>query len=391
MEAADLLGLVHPIAVGALQPGVEGFVLKVDAVLATKAQAHLDLAELRGLKARGRDEVVAEVEEVKRRHRLQHVELVHAELEDLPDAAQQPRGGADVAVIDVIRREDALNGVHLEQDLLEPQLDVLETMTPLDFLDFRDHLVPASGFQSAQFRQIEVRLGLRRQDRINFEDKPFDARLQGADRDRVNQTEQVGSLHDQVEAWLERTPFIEMGGFTFRETYRKVVTDMLSRDEETIRTNPLLQDAERELELAGLKRAQVKFDALFDESIHAAQREEGGWRLSWRALQAALFITLYRDEPALQVPFTLLSRMMDIDETLTIWRYRHSLMVQRMIGLKIGTGGSSGHQYLRRTAEQHRVFGDLFALSTFLIPRSALPPLPDAVRAEMGLTYSRKG
>ncbi|MBK7761122.1 MAG: tryptophan 2,3-dioxygenase [Deltaproteobacteria bacterium] len=271
------------------------------------------------------------------------------------------------------------------------QLDVLETMTPLDFLDFRDHLVPASGFQSAQFRQIEVRLGLRRQDRINFEDKPFDARLQGADRDRVNHTEQVKSLHDQVEAWLERTPFIEMGGFTFRESYRKVVTDMLSRDEETIRTNPLLQDAEREVELAGLKRAQVKFDALFDESIHAAQREEGGWRLSWRALQAALFITLYRDEPALQVPFTLLSRMMDIDETLTIWRYRHSLMVQRMIGLKIGTGGSSGHQYLRRTAEQHRVFGDLFALSTFLIPRSALPALPDAVRAEMGLTYSRKG
>jgi tryptophan 2,3-dioxygenase len=60
-----------------------------------------------------------------------------------------------------------------------------------------------------------------------------------------------------------------------------------------------------------------------------------------------------------------------------------------MIGRKIGTGGSSGHDYLRQTAERHRVFGDLFALSTFLIPRSRLPGLPEGLRHAMGYRYAR--
>jgi tryptophan 2,3-dioxygenase len=59
-----------------------------------------------------------------------------------------------------------------------------------------------------------------------------------------------------------------------------------------------------------------------------------------------------------------------------------------MIGRKVGTGGSSGHDYLRQTAEKHRVFGDLFALSTFLIPRSRLPELPAQMRQAMGYTYA---
>jgi tryptophan 2,3-dioxygenase len=87
-------------------------------------------------------------------------------------------------------------------------------------------------------------------------------------------------------------------------------------------------------------------------------------------------------------PFRLLSLLMDIDETLTFWRYRHALMVERMIGRRIGTGGSSGHAYLRSTAERDRIFGDLFELSTFLIPRSALPELPADVRRRRGFVYA---
>jgi hypothetical protein len=103
-------------------------------------------------------------------------------------------------------------------------------------------------------------------------------------------------------------------------------------------------------------------------------------------VQAALFITVYREMPALQQPFRLLSLLMDIDQTLTFWRYRHALMVERMIGRKIGTGGSSGHAYLRSTAERHRIFGDLFQLSTFLIPRSSLPELPADVKRRLDLS-----
>src|SRR5690606_37682526 len=138
--------------------------------------------------------------------------------------------------------------------------------------------------------------------------------------------------------------------------------------------------AEAAAERRALEAALARFEALFDEAKYRAEAARGSWRMSWRALQAALFITLYRDEPALQGPFGLLALLMDIDEAMALWRHRHALMVQRMIGLKVGTGGSSGHDYLARTAERHRVFGDLFLLSTYLLPRSALPPLPYAVR-----------
>jgi tryptophan 2,3-dioxygenase len=144
----------------------------------------------------------------------------------------------------------------------------------------------------------------------------------------------------------------------------------------------------RTADLQSLEAAGRRFEALFDDAAHRRLVAEGVWSFSARALQAALFINLYRDEPALQLPFRLLSLLMDIDEQLTAWRYRHALMVQRMIGLKLGTGGSSGHDYLRLTAERHRVFRDLFALSTFFIPRSRLPALPPAVRRAMDYRYA---
>jgi tryptophan 2,3-dioxygenase len=274
------------------------------------------------------------------------------------------------------------------QKLLLQQLDVLETMTPLDFLDFRDLLFPASGFQSVQFRLLEACLGLRRADRLNLDERPYDARLPEADRQRLRDAEGRPSLADQIEGWLERTPFVSVAGYDFREVYRQAVTDMLEGEAAVIRANPALGETEKTAEIDSLAAARARFESIFDEDRHRALRAQGEWHLSWQALQAALFINLYRDEPALQLPFALLSRLMDIDETLTSWRYRHALMVQRMIGRKVGTGGSSGHDYLRRTAERHRVFADLFALSTFFIPRSQLPALPEELRQAMGYRYS---
>ena len=110
--------------------------------------------------------------------------------------------------------------------------------------------------------------------------------------------------------------------------------------------------------------------------------------MSRAAVQAALFIIVYRDRPVLQLPFRLLAALMNVDELLTLWRYRHALMVQRMIGVKIGTGGSAGHDYLRDTAAKHRIFSDLFRLSTYLIPRSRLPKLPRELEDAMGYRYT---
>lgn len=272
--------------------------------------------------------------------------------------------------------------------LLIRQLDVLETMTPLDFLEFRDFLVPASGFQSLQFRLIEVRLGLSRERRASQYAHSFDRQLSGAERDRLRRAEAEPSLLLRLEAWLERMPFVDIGGYRFHQVYRAAVLDMLQGDLLQVEESASLTEAARQESRAALLGALERFKGILDEAGYQRDREHGVWTLSWRALQAALFIVLYRDEPILQLPFSLLSRLMDIDETITAWRHRHALMVQRMIGVRIGTGGSVGHEYLRRSTDEHRVFADLFALSTFLIPRSALPPLPDEMRRQMDFAYA---
>lgn len=290
----------------------------------------------------------------------------------------------DRAMAPVVRSLDRVREI---LRLLIQQVDVLETMTPLDFLDFRDLLYPASGFQSWQFRLIEVRLGLRSSQRVSYDGKGFAERLKGDDRARLTEAEAGPKLIDQLDAWLERTPFLSHEGWTFEEVYRDAVRGQLEADATRLAANRTLAETQREAQLNRLEREMARFDALFDEASYEALRRDGQWHMSRQALQAALFITLYRDEPICQQPFRLLSLLMDIDEEMTTWRNRHALMVQRMIGSRIGTGGSSGHNYLRTTAEAHQVFGDLFALSTFLIARSDLPPLPATLRRAMGFSY----
>ena len=65
-------------------------------------------------------------------------------------------------------------------------------------------------------------------------------------------------------------------------------------------------------------------------------------------------------------------------------------MVHRMIGAKVGTGGSSGHQYLMETVDKHRIFVDLFNLSTYLVPRSELPELPKELIEHLGFSFTSK-
>lgn len=263
------------------------------------------------------------------------------------------------------------------------QIDLLETMTPLDFLDFRNVFRSASGFQSLQFRELEIRLGLRSADRAAYDGKAYSSYLPEEDRKVVAALEAKASLFDQVDGWLSRTPFVATGGFDFWAAYRQAVADMVAGDKKNIAANDSFGDAARQMEMAKLDNLQKQFDALFSDN----PKEKLPWRLSPNALRAALFINLYRDYPVLQVPSKILSDLMDIDETMTLWRYRHALMVQRMLGMKMGSGGSSGHDYLLQTAAKNRIFLDLFALSTFMIPRSMLPVLPPEVEKKMGFSY----
>lgn len=273
------------------------------------------------------------------------------------------------------------------QKLLVDQLRVLETMTPLDFLEFRDYLNPSSGFQSVQFRLIENKLGLRPQDRLEYSHCPYHAYVDAPAAARMVASEKEPSLFALVERWLERTPFLDLGGYKFWEAYRSAVERMLSADAALIGKNAVLSPQRKRAQLGKLEETRRHFASLFDAKRHAALVKSGHRRLSQKALLAALFIHLYRDQPMLQLPFKLLTLLVDLDELMTTWRYRHALMVRRMIGMKVGTGGSSGYGYLSETVERHKVFSDFFDLSTFLIPRSSLPALPPAIERSLSFRY----
>ena len=86
----------------------------------------------------------------------------------------------------------------------------------------------------------------------------------------------------------------------------------------------------------------------------------------------------------LQTPFQVLDNLLGIDEQMSTWRYRHMSMVQRTIGMRIGTGGSSGRDYLKGALDKHYIFAELAQLTTFLIERSRLPELSPQMQERLG-------
>jgi tryptophan 2,3-dioxygenase len=179
--------------------------------------------------------------------------------------------------------------------VLVAQLDILETMTPLEFLSFRERLEAASGFQSDQFRQLEFMLGLKSREAI--------ARFPDGSRARQALEARYGAP-TLWDAFLQ---------YLAREGY-DVPPAQLARDvTAAVQPSPEMQ---------------------------------------------ALFVDLYRRDPK---NAELCERLVDLDEGVQEWRYRHLKMVQRTIGTRSGTGGSSGADYLGTTVGRP-VFPDLWAV-----------------------------
>jgi tryptophan 2,3-dioxygenase len=240
--------------------------------------------------------------------------------------------------------------------LLIHQVDVMETMTPMDFLDFRDMLRPASGFQSWQFKIIEGYLGLKFQQRHGQE--YYLSQLRPEQVEMIKEAEAEKSLLGLVNDWLERIPFTdeERNWKKYQEAY----VASLSEEE---------------------KDNAQSFGLFFSDDSKIERS------LSAKACRAALFIMLYRGYPILQLPFQLLNNLIEIDEQLSTWRYRHMNMVQRMIGTRIGTGGSSGKDYLKAAADKHYIFADLAKLTSFLIERRKLPRLSIETERKLGFAH----
>jgi tryptophan 2,3-dioxygenase len=280
-----------------------------------------------------------------------------------------------------------LNRVVEIQRVLNNQLKVIETMTPLDFMKFRDYLMPASGFQSIQFRMIELKLGLREKYRIGMAREFFNSRLKQEDRELLQELEKQPTLFELVNTWLSRMPFANMRGFDFWHEYLNVVNTMLDRDKKIIEGNKTLRPKELEFELMNLEATRVNYHTLLDEKKYEELYKSGTVRMTRNAKLSAIFINLFRDEPILQLPYRLMNHLIDIDEMFTTWRYQHSIMAHRLLGTKIGTGGSSGHEYLKKAADNNRLFPDLFDMATFLIPEETIPTLPKEIKRDLGFVF----
>ncbi len=250
--------------------------------------------------------------------------------------------------------------------VLVHQIDILETMTPMDFLDFRDMLRPASGFQSWQFKELEAKLGLKFEHRYGQE--YYISKLRPEQINIIQKAESEKSLLELVNDWLERMPlapsFNEEEKESFWIDYRKCYENSLA-------------DVEKD-NLTALD------EVFFETSKLGSQMLNSHRSLSAQACRAALFIMLYRGYPLLQLPFQLLNALLEIDEQLSSWRYRHMNMVHRMIGTRIGTGGSSGKEYLKAAADKHYIFKEIAHLNSFLIERRKLPVLSSALEKRLG-------
>lgn len=242
--------------------------------------------------------------------------------------------------------------------VLVHQVDIMETMTPMDFLDFRDMLRPASGFQSWQFKELEAKLGLKFELRHGKE--YYTSQLKPEHVAVIKEAEHKKSLLELVNDWLERMPFFE-GNQDFWKIYKQAYTSSLVQEE---------------------KNNLAAFEIIFENELTAEEKLQRS--LSSAACRAALFIILYRGYPVLQLPFQLLNALLEIDEQLSSWRYRHMNMVHRMIGTRIGTGGSSGKDYLKAAADKHYIFREIAQLNSFLLERRKLPELSKEVENKLG-------
>ncbi len=250
--------------------------------------------------------------------------------------------------------------------VLVQQIDIMETMTPMDFLDFRDMLRPASGFQSWQFKIMEAKLGLKFEQRHG--QSYYTSQLKQKDIDIIKDAEKGPSLIQLINAWLERMPFFDE--VELWKNYSSLTGKNFWDDYENIYVTSLA-DAE--------KNNEEFFKNIFSDTSASTERN-----LTPKASRAALFIMLYRGYPMLELPFQLLDTLLEIDNQLGNWRNRHINMVQRMIGTRIGTGGSSGAGYLKAAMDKHYIFKELAQLNSFLIDRRKLPALSKELTDKLG-------
>lgn len=263
---------------------------------------------------------------------------------------------------------------------------LVETITPRDFLHFRDHLFPASGGQSVQFREIEIVLGLSEHERIpyvgsgSYQDvlRESDGSEGWAIRRVRDRLADGPTLREAIDAWLYRTPIngsspdqpgdaavVEKFVDEYLGTHGEAIAEMCERACGMVHSAAEMAQLERRYESERISAGE------FLRAEDVAAGEERNRRRRIRA--AALFIEIYRELPLLAWPREVVDGLVAMEQAYVIFRQRHARMVERIIGRRTGTGGSKGVDFLDEGARHYRIFKDLWAARTVLVRREMLP------------------
>lgn len=270
-------------------------------------------------------------------------------------------------------------------DCATKHFEVVETINTRDYLAFRDQLIGASGFQSAQMREIEILLGLEDRHRIPYmEDEDYRDALREPDGGkspalhRVEAREATGpSLLHAMNAWLARTPIDGSSDEAAVEAYLEAYIDSHEQHAQSLLTLAR-ERAARPKDIELLEARYEKEREATRTFLRALDRPETE-RPHARHVRAALvFIESHRELPRLSWPREVLDAALTLEQRMVVWRQRHARMVERTIGRRVGTGGSGGVDYLDHTALKYRVFNDLWEVKTILLRQTAVPTLAHA-------------
>jgi tryptophan 2,3-dioxygenase len=281
--------------------------------------------------------------------------------------------------------------LHRVNTILEHAVDqfrVMETLTPQDFLDFRDKLTPASGFQSFQMREMEILLGLEETQRpLAGKADPLESiRRLGESTPggrsawaRITAAREERSLRQTLHDWLYRTPIqgSHPGDPDDAETVDAFLAEYLAAQDRMHRTQIEQMAAAHGLAPESIAARFADGERTAREFLFALGVPEAERFRTRRIRAGLLFIESYRELPLLAWPRLLVDTIVELEEQLVLWRTRHARMVERTIGRRVGTGGSPGVEYLDQTAS-YRIFTELWAVRTLLLPRQFLPPLQQA-------------
>jgi tryptophan 2,3-dioxygenase len=213
--------------------------------------------------------------------------------------------------------------------------DVVETLTARDFLAFRDKLFPASGFQSYQMREMEIVLG-----------------LDESKRAKLGNITALQYLKDLAPR--------SAGGTTAWAKVEAATAEMTLRTAE-----------------AGVRARYEASIAHVTAFLRATDLPEENQEMMRRVRAAVVFVESYRELPLLAWPRLLLDTAVELEQRLLLFRQRHARMAERIIGRRVGTGGSAGVEYLDKTSDS-RIFTNLWEVRTVLLSKDALPPMVNA-------------